>query len=430
MKTLLKPLEQFLQSEAKGGFILFGCAVVAIIIANSPLAGGYFSLKELPISLNVGDWQLAKPLASWVKDLLMSFFFLLVGLEIKREIVQGELSNPRRAALTIVAAIGGMLVPALIYMLFNRGTEGIRGWGIPMATDIAFALGVLSLLGKRVPLGLKVFLTAFAIVDDLGAILVIAFFYTSSLNLSALALAGLFFVIAFTLGRLKVDSLFAYLIVGAFMWYFTLQSGISPTVAAVMLAVTLPLTPRRMSPDLDALPTAQAQSKRDSEQRAAELQHVEESAEDAQSPLHRLEHHLHPWAAYFILPIFAFMNAGVALSGAEFGSVALGVFLGLLLGKPVGIFLLCYLAVQLKIAALPEGVNWLMILGAGFLGGIGFTMSLFVAGLAFPGSEFLDQAKLGVLSSSVVSAIIGLTIISRGLASDKQVISVQSQTQR
>jgi Na+:H+ antiporter, NhaA family len=234
MKTLLKPLEQFLQSEAKGGFILFACAVIAIIVANSPLAAGYFALREVPISLNVGEWQLGKPLASWVKDLLMAFFFLLVGLEIKREIVQGELSNPRRAALTIVAALGGMLVPALIYFIFNRGSEGIAGWGIPMATDIAFALGVLSLLGKRVPLGLKVFLTAFAIVDDLGAILVIAFFYTSSLNITALLIALAFFALAFILGRFQVEQLIFYMILGAFMWYFTLQSGISPTVAAVL----------------------------------------------------------------------------------------------------------------------------------------------------------------------------------------------------
>jgi Na+:H+ antiporter, NhaA family len=404
MKPILKPLEQFLQSEAKGGFILFAAAVVAIIVANSPLASGYFAFKEVPISLNVADWELSKTLASWVKDFLMAFFFLLVGLEIKREIVSGELSNPRRAALTIVAAIGGMVVPALIYFFLNNGTEGIRGWGIPMATDIAFALGVLSLLGKRVPLGLKVFLTAFAIVDDLGAILVIAFFYTSSLNLTALFIAAAFFALAFIVGRLKVESLLVYLVIGAFMWYFTLQSGISPTVAAVLLAITIPMAQRK---------------------------NTQHSGED-HSPLHRLEHHIHPWAAYFILPVFAFLNAGVALAGAQFGLVTLGVFLGLLLGKPLGIFLICYLAVQLKIAALPEGVNWLMILGAGFLGGIGFTMSLYVAGLAFRGAPtLLDQATIGVLSSSVVSAIIGLIIVSRALAySQRTVTKMQSQTQR
>jgi Na+:H+ antiporter, NhaA family len=416
MKTLLKPLEQFLQSEAKGGFILFACAVIAIIVANSPLAAGYFALREVPISLNVGEWQLAKPLASWVKDLLMAFFFLLVGLEIKREIVQGELSNPRRAALTIVAALGGMLVPALIYFIFNRGSEGIAGWGIPMATDIAFALGVLSLLGKRVPLGLKVFLTAFAIVDDLGAILVIAFFYTSSLNITALLIALAFFALAFILGRFQVEQLIFYMILGAFMWYFMLQSGISPTVAAVLLAMTIPLAQRHVP---------------EAAHKAHTTTHGQPMGEDTDSPLHRLEHLIQPWSIYFILPVFAFMNAGVALAGAQFGLVAIGVFLGLLLGKPLGIFSICYLAVRLKIAALPEGVNWLMIVGAGFLGGIGFTMSLFVAGLAFLGSPLLDQAKLGVLSSSVVSAIIGLMLVSRALASQKQTaINVQSQTQQ
>jgi Na+:H+ antiporter, NhaA family len=408
MKPMLKPLEQFLQSEAKGGFILFGAAVLAIIVANSPLAGGYFAFKDTPISLNVADWELSKSLTSWVKDLLMAFFFLLVGLEIKREIVQGELSNPRRAALTIVAALGGMLVPALIYFLFNRSGEGLAGWGIPMATDIAFALGVLSLLGKRVPLGLKVFLTAFAIVDDLGAILVIAFFYTSSLNVTALLISLALFVVAFILGRLQVTQLLFYMIIGLFMWYFMLQSGISPTVAAVLLAVTIPLAQRTVAKDAHKETVTTEGQK---------LGH------DTESPLHRLEHILHPWSAYFILPVFAFMNAGVSFAGAQFGPVAIGVFFGLLIGKPLGIFLICYLAVQLKIAALPEGVNWPMILGAGFLGGIGFTMSLFVAGLAFRGMpELLDQATLGVLSSSVVSAVIGLSIVSRAVATQQATV--------
>jgi Na+:H+ antiporter, NhaA family len=415
MTPFLKPLEQFLRSEAKAGFVLFACAVIAIIVANSPLASGYFALKEVPIALNVGDWELSKTLTSWVKDLLMAFFFLLVGLEIKREIVSGELSNPRRAVLTIVAAIGGMLVPALIYFFLNRSGPGLAGWGIPMATDIAFALGVLSLLGKSVPLGLKVFLTAFAIVDDLGAILVIAFFYTSSLNLTALFIALALFLVAFILGRLQIEHLLFYMVIGAGMWYFTLQSGISPTIAAVLLAITIPLARRDVGKDAHKVTTVSDGQK---------LSH------DTDSPLHRLEHVLHPWSSYFILPLFAFMNAGVAFAGVQFGLIAIGVFLGLFVGKPLGIFLLCYLAVQLKIAALPEGVTWLMILGAGFLGGIGFTMSLFVAGLAFRGSpELLDQATLGVLASSVVSALVGLTIISGAIAARKEaIVPTQSRT--
>jgi Na+:H+ antiporter, NhaA family len=413
MKTILKPLEQFLRSEAKGGIILFVCALLAFIIANSPLYENYKALKDLSISLDVGNWELSKPFSSWVKDLLMSFFFLLVGLEIKREVVSGELSNPRRAILTIVAALGGMIFPAIIYVLLTLGKPGIAGWGVPMATDIAFALGVLSLLGNRVPLGLKIFLTAFAIVDDLGAILVVAFFYTSNLNVSSLAIAAIFFAVALVLGQLKVSRVGLYMLLGVFMWYFTLKSGISPTVAAVLLAISIPMTKRFNAADLQK--QFSNMSQKDPEQLEAELEHVEHTLAKAQSPLHRLEHYLHPWNTYLILPLFAFMNAGVHLAGAQFGLVALGAFFGLLIGKPLGIFLICYLAVKLNIASLPEGSNWLMILGAGFLGGIGFTMSLFVAALAFPGSPLLDQAKLGVLASSVVSAVIGVMLVSRAI---------------
>jgi Na+:H+ antiporter, NhaA family len=414
MKPLLKPLEQFLQSEAKGGIILFCAALLAFIIANSPLSAWYDSLKDLAVSLKVGDWTLDKSLSSWVKDLLMSFFFLLVGLEIKRELLVGELANFRRALLTIIAALGGMLLPALVFSFFNAGTPGSRGWGVPMATDIAFALGVLLLLGKRVPLGLKIFLTAFAIVDDLGAILVIALFYSAHLQLGALLWAAAFFALAVILGRLRVTKLTLYMLVGAFMWYFTLKSGISPTIAAVLLASALPMSRKLELPDFKK--SLGDTAKKDPEQLEAELEQVEHQLEAAQSPLHRLEHLLHPWATYFILPVFAFVNAGVKLSGIEFGPVALGAFLGLLIGKPLGVFLFCWLALRLKLAALPEGVNWTMLLGAGFLGGIGFTMSLFVAALAFPDAALLEQAKLGVLAASVVAAIIGSLVVMRGCA--------------
>ena len=407
---ILKPLQQFLQSESKGGIILFVSAIVAFIIANSPLKESYSDLKNLLVSLNVGNWELSKPLSSWVKDLLMSFFFLLVGLEIKREVLRGELSNPKRAALTIVAAIGGMLIPALIYSFINQGSPGVAGWGIPMATDIAFALGVLSLLGSRVPIGLKVFLTAFAIVDDLGAVLVIAFFYTASLNITSLLIAGGFFALAWILGWLKVSRLALYMLVGALMWYFTLKSGISPTIAAVLLAIVIPMNKRLSLAEVQK--ELNQHTHDDPEQLEGQLKHLEHVLAKAQSPLHRLEHYLHGWNTYFILPVFAFMNAGVNLASASFGPVAIGTFLGLLLGKPLGIFSICWLAVKLKIASLPDGTNWLMLLGAGFLGGIGFTMSLFVAALAFPGSTFLDEAKIGVLAASVTSAIIGSLLIS------------------
>lgn len=410
IRTLLSPIQRFWDSEARGGLILFLFAVAAFVLANSPASGWYYDLKKTIISLNFGGWSLEKTLASWVKDFLMSFFFLLVGLEIKREILMGELSNPRRAALTIVAAIGGMIVPALIYTSLNARGPGQSGWGVPMATDIAFAIGVLSLLGKRVPLGLKVFLTAFAIVDDLGAVLVIAFFYTSSLNLTALMVSLGFFALALLAGRLKVTRLGIYLLIGAFMWYFMLESGVSPTVAAVLLALAVPVTRRISLPDLQS--QLDEAARKDPEMLEAEMEHLEKTLVRAQSPLHRLEHALHPWSTYFIMPVFAFFNAGVTISGAGFGSVGMGAFLGLLLGKPVGIFLVSWLAVRLGLAALPAGVNWPMILGAGFLGGIGFTMSLFVAALGFVDAPLLlDQAKLGVLASSVVAAVIGLLVV-------------------
>jgi len=409
----LQPFIQFWNSEARGGFILFAFALAAFGIANSPLSGWYFALKDTPITLSFGEVVLEKNLAGWVKDFLMAFFFLLVGLEIKREIVAGELSNPRRAILTIVAAIGGMIAPAIIYTLLNRGTPGISGWGVPMATDIAFSIGVLSLLGKRVPLGLKVFLTAFAIVDDLGAVLVIAFFYTSGLNLPYLFLSLGFFVVALILGRMRVRYLWAYMVIGGLMWFFMLESGISPTVAAVLLALAIPISRSLGLPELAS--QLDEAARQDPEQLEAEMEHLEHTLTQAQSPLHRLEHLLHPWSVYFILPIFAFFNAGVSLSGAEFGKVGLGTLLGLLLGKPIGVFLVCWLFVRLGIAALPAGVSWPMILGAGILGGIGFTMSLFVAALAFSEKALLDQAKIGVLASSLVAAGIGLWVVFRAI---------------
>lgn len=408
---------QLWNSDARSGIILFLAALAAFIVANTEGYYWYKDTKNTLISLGWGEARLEKTLGSWIKDLLMCFFFLLVGLEIKREAVAGELSNPRQAMLTILAAIGGMIAPALLYTVFNRGGEGQAGWGIPMATDIAFALGVLSLLGNRVPVGLKVFLTAFAIVDDLGAVLVIALFYTSSLNFQALFIALGLFLLALAFGFGHVRNLVVYMAIGAAMWYFMLQSGVSPTVAAVLLAFAIPITQRLSPPDLhNALSEAVQQSPEDIEQ---EIAHLEHTLIQAQSPLHRLEHLIQPWSSYFILPLFAFFNAGVNLSGAGVSSISLGTFLGLLLGKPIGIFLVCWLAVRLGIAALPTGVNWPMMLGAGMLGGIGFTMSLYVAALAFGGNEAgLNQATVGVLAASVVAAGLGVWVISRAIPTD------------
>ncbi len=369
-------IEEFMAGEAKGGVLLFAAALLAFAVSNSPWAQAYFDLQGVYLKLQVGDWVLKKSLLHFVNDFLMAFFFLLVGLELKREILTGELRGPLRAGLAVAAALGGMVTPALIYTAFNYGGEGAAGWGVPMATDIAFALGVVALI-PRVPLSLKVFLTALAIVDDLGAVLVIAVFYSGSLNLHALALAAGVLALALLAGRLRLRSLAVYGALGLFLWYYVMLSGVHATVAGVLLALAVP-----MESDVKT------------------------------SPLHRLEHLLHPYVAYLIMPLFAFFNAGVALSGTGFGAVSLGVFLGLLLGKPAGILLFSFLAVALGLAELPRGASWGGILAVGLVAGIGFTMALFIAGLAFP-PQLLDEAKIGVLSASLTAAVIGGALLWR-----------------
>ncbi len=395
---------QFLESEAKGGLLLFFAALIAFAWSNSPIADRYFALREIPLAVRFGNFVLEKSLLHFVNDFLMAIFFLLVGLELKRELLTGELREPRRAGLAITAALGGMIVPALIYTALNLGGEGARGWGVPMATDIAFALGVLALLGRRIPLGLKVFLTALAIVDDMGAVLVIAVFYTAKLNLTALLIAAAVYLVLLLLGRLGVRNLAPYLGLGLFLWYFVYASGIHATVAGVLLAFAIPIVADRRVPAIPETPL------QDVEEREALLEEAESTLIHVQSPLHRLEHLLHPWVAYLILPVFAFMNAGVALAGTTVGAVALGVFTGLVLGKPLGIFLFAYLAVRTGLAQLPHGVGWSAILGAGLVAGIGFTMALFIAGLAFT-PALLDQAKVGVLAGSVVAASLGTFVL-------------------
>ena len=394
-------VEQILESESKGGFLLFFAALLALFLANSPLAASYFALKEVPVGLRIGEFALEKPLVLWVNDLLMALFFLLVGLELKRELLVGELREVRRAGLALSAALGGMVVPAGLYLLLNAQGAEARGWGIPMATDIAFALGVMALV-PGVPLGLKLFLLALAIVDDLGAVLVIALFYTEGLNLGALAWAGAVLGLALLLNRLGVWWLWPYLLLGLPLWYLILKSGLHATLAGVLLALAIPLRLPR--------PFQGATREEEPEALELELETLEEEVEEAQSPLHRLEHSLHPWVAYAILPLFAFFNAGVALAGLSLGSVAFGVALGLLLGKPLGIFLGAWLALRLGLGTLPEGVGFKGILAVGFLAGVGFTMALFIAGLAFAG-ELLDQAKVGVLGASLLAGILGFALL-------------------
>jgi NhaA family Na+:H+ antiporter len=354
-------------------------------------------------------------------------FFFVVGLEIKRELLAGELASPRQAALPILAALGGVLVPAGIYMVLNAGGPGMPGWGIPMATDIAFAIGVLALLGDRVPLGLKVFLTALAIVDDLAAVLVISVFYTSELNVEALGAAATCIAVLFAINRLGIRSPIPYGVIGLVLWYAVLQSGVHATIAGVMLAFTVPSA---VAIDCDAF-LAQARnalrmfeesseshkSVLNDENQQIALETLEDASERIQSPLLRMEQSLHPWVTFAIMPIFALANAGVALPSDVVGSlghpITLGVIAGLLFGKPLGIFLASWLSVRAGVASLPAGVTWGHIHGAGWLGGIGFTMSIFVAGLAFPQDVFLSLAKIGVLTASLLAGVVGSLVLLR-----------------
>ncbi len=368
----------FLRSEAAGGLILMGAAAIALVIANSPAAEVYFD------SLHVYVGGLS--LLHWINDGLMAVFFLLVGLEIKREMLDGQLSTWPRRALPGLAAVGGMVVPAAIYLAFNLDSpETARGWAIPAATDIAFALGVLSLLGSRVPISLKVFLTALAILDDLGAVLIIAFFYTSDLSLPFLGLSALTLAALVALNRFKVMRLAPYLVLGAALWWFVLQSGVHATLAGVALALTIPLRPTPSKPE----------------------------AKD--SPLHRLEHAIAPWVAFLIVPIFGFANAGVSFAGMSVASllapVPLGVAAGLFVGKQVGVFGAAWLAVRLRLADCPAHASWAQIYGVSVLCGIGFTMSLFIGLLAFNSPELQDATKLGVLVGSGLAGVLGWAIL-------------------
>jgi NhaA family Na+:H+ antiporter len=421
---LLRPFQAFFELEAAGGLVLLACAAVAIVWANSPLAAEYRALWSTPLTVGLGGLALSKPLLLWVNDGLMAVFFFVVGLEIKREVLTGELSTPRQAALPLVAALGGMVVPAAIYALVNAGRPSLRGWGIPMATDVAFALGVLALLGPRVPLGLRVFLTALAIADDLGAVMVIALFYSGEPVLGALAAAGALLGLAAAANRLGVHDPRVYALIGLGVWVATLESGVHATVAGVLMALAIP-SRRRMDPPafvargrhLLARFGAEARpGGRLSEDQRDAVYSLELACREVQAPLGRLEHALHPWVAYGVMPVFALANAGVALPRADLGApaadpVTIGVALGLVLGKPLGILGACALAVRWRLAELPAGTSWRQLGGVGLLGGIGFTMSLFIAALAFGEARALDAAKLGVLGASIVAGIAGYAVL-------------------
>ncbi len=382
MRRLKAGAGAFLRHEAAGGFILLAAAVFALLLSNSRLAWIYDAILDTPASIRIGAVAIDKPLLLWVNDGLMAIFFFLVGLEVKREILVGDLSSPRRAMLPLIAAVGGMAVPALVYVLINGANpDGLKGWAIPAATDIAFVVGVLALLGSRVPASVKVFLLALAIVDDLLAIVIIALFYAHDLALPALALASVGAILLIALNRSGVRAFGPYLIVGAVMWACVLKSGVHATLAGVALALAIPV----------------------------------DSADDSPSMLERAETALGPWVHFGVAPIFAFANAGVSLSAVTLASmlepIPLGIAAGLFLGKQIGIFASTWAAVKLGIGEMPQGANWRHIYGVALLGGIGFTMSLFIGTLAFPEPSFAAAVRIGVLVGSLASAVFGIVVL-------------------
>ena len=384
IKNLSRPFKWFFQLEAASGLVLLVAAIIALVISNSNLNEVYFSTLEKYFFIGINNFGLKLSLHHWINDLLMAIFFFFVTLEIKREFIQGELSNLKKAMLPIIGAVGGMIVPAFFYIVINfSNPETLNGWAIPSATDIAFSLGILSLLGSRVPISLKIFLTALAIIDDLGAILIIAFFYSNDLSISYLCLVLISFILLLLLNKFNVKKFLPYFLIGIFMWFFTYKSGIHATIAGVLLAATIPHRIKKKDFSL----------------------------------LIKLEHAISPYVAFIIMPIFAFANAGVSLDGITFSSlllpVPLGIMMGLFFGKQIGVMFFSYSAVKLGVAQMPDNSNWMSLYGVSILTGIGFTMSLFVGNLAFvENTQYIDGVKIGVLVGSLLSTIFGYLLLS------------------
>lgn len=424
VENIRNPFLRFFQIEASGGIVLLIFTIIALIWANSIYGETYLHLWEEHLTFGLGRFVISQTVLHWINDGLMAVFFFVVGLEIKREMVAGELSSFKQAALPITAAIGGMVIPALLFVLLNEDQNTNQGWGVPMATDIAFSLGILSLLGSRVPLSLKVFLVAFAIVDDLGAILVIAVFYSSDLHLNYLIYGLLIYLllIIFNLNRLRYIPL--YIIPGLIIWFFFLKSGIHPTIAGVLVAFSVPASRKiRFQKFYDGMNESlndfYCNSKKGqialSRDQLEAIDNMEYHIMNVQSPLQMLEHSLHGFVTYFIMPLFALTNAGVIFQnvgvGEIFSSLSLQIEMSLILGKVLGIFAFSWLSVKLGLAVLPNNTKWIHILSLGFLGGIGFTMSLFIANLAFAGGVSLNPAKIGILTGSLIAGIIGYFLL-------------------
>jgi len=388
VKKMNAALREFIAQETSAGIILFCAAVAAMVAMNSAFNPYYLAFLDIPVAVQFGALEIAKPLSLWINDGLMAIFFFLVGLEVKRELLEGQLSSIEQASLPFIAAIGGMALPALVFLYFNWNVpENLNGWAIPAATDIAFALGVLALLGKHAPVSLKILLLAIAIIDDIGAIIIIALFYTAEVSSFSLLLAGGGTILLFAMNKLGVIRTAPYILVGTFLWICVLKSGVHATLAGVIAALAIPL-----------------------------------NAKDGSSPLKHLEHFLHPWTAFLVLPIFAFANAGVSLAGLQItdlmAPLALGIAAGLVVGKQVGVFGLMYLATRIGLVQRPAGVTWLQLYGLACLTGIGFTMSLFIGNLAFVDPDQIETVKLGVISGSVLSGLLGYCLLRFASAPD------------
>jgi len=424
MKFIKEPLNQFIRLETSGSIILFIATISALVLANSSLSSAFQDFWQNNISITLPGFKLSKPFLKWINDGLMAIFFFLIGLELKREIITGELSRLKKASLPLFAAVGGMIVPALLFTVINKGNAGSEGWGIPMAADIAFTLGILKLLGNRVPTGLKIFLMAFAIIDDLGAVLVIAFFYSSNLIWSNIIFGLIIVVVLYGLSRFNLYSKYLFFIAGIIVWVLFLKSGIHSTIAGVLLALTIPLRRKTNTNSFynngkeilnDFLKECKSQDKESilSKKQLESIDDLEELIEKTAPPLQYLEHKLHGWVSYLIMPLFALANAGVvfSFSGDTNLSLSINIAISMLIGNFTGIFLFSWISIKLNLAELPQNVSLTQLAGISILGGLGFTMSLFINSLAFTDVVLINSAKMGILFGSLIAGVIGYTVI-------------------
>ncbi|HMR39339.1 MAG TPA: Na+/H+ antiporter NhaA [Ignavibacteria bacterium] len=416
-KYLVTPFQRFIRAESSSGILLFGATIIALVWANSPISESYQNLWQFKIGISSEAFELKKPLILWINDGLMAIFFFLIGLEIKRELLIGELNSFKKASFPLFAAIGGMIFPVAFFFILNKNPETLDGWGIPMATDIAFSLAILRVLGNRIPLSLKIFLTAFAIVDDIGAVLVIAIFYSESINWMLILISMIPLATLFILSSKGIYLKYLVLLFGIVIWVLFLKSGIHPTVAGVLLAFAIPIR-QKIDTDtyIEGLSKIEKRVKETKDinspiltkEQINQLDRLETWTAKVQSPLQHLEHRLHSWAAYFIMPVFALSNAGVSFSkDMDFDfPLVINIIISLVVGKCIGVSLMSFISVKLKAAELPSGIKPMQIIGIALLAGVGFTMSIFIANLAFAGSQiFIDSSKVGILAGSVIAGI-------------------------